>query len=57
MTAYCERGERATGGGGEAGGETMLSSKPVKTADGKEGWEVNFAGLSERIAYVVCASP
>jgi hypothetical protein len=36
----------------------MLTSQPLFDAQNKPtGWRADFAGISDRVVYVVCASP
>ncbi|HEX2086883.1 MAG TPA: hypothetical protein VHF89_14480, partial [Solirubrobacteraceae bacterium] len=65
VTARCDRGERATGGGGGFAGPPTTNDKVVETIPVGDAppssWRVTLFNGGERprtpVAYVICASP
>jgi hypothetical protein len=59
VTASCNPGETALGGGGVAGGAASLDgSRPDPPTPGSTptGWTAFFTASGTNLAYVVCAS-
>ena len=56
VTASCNAGEFASGGGGVCGSGEMRGSRPVAVADAPSGWELNCSRNGQQTAYVICCS-
>jgi hypothetical protein len=57
VTASCNAGETALGGGGIAGGAASLDgSRPDPPTGTPTGWTAFFTATGTNTAYVVCAS-
>jgi hypothetical protein len=63
-TAFCQSGQRAVGGGGDASGpgDVLFTSVPINIDGDKPGWlvrgfDVDHGPIGDVTSYVVCASP
>lgn len=63
-TAFCQSGQRAVGGGGDASGpgDVLFTSVPINIDGDKPGWlvrgfDVDHGPIGDVVSYVVCASP